>query len=72
MKGTQTKKLRVAAMGAALSVGVGFAVSPLGAQAAVSANGLVESTSGGFKFPDGTVQATAAAPGSAPVEVSGQ
>jgi hypothetical protein len=42
------------------------------AQTAISADGVVESTSGGFKFPDGTVQATAAAPGSAPVEDTGQ
>jgi len=41
------------------------------AQTAISANGVVESTSGGFKFPDGTVQATAAA-GGAPVEDTGQ
>jgi hypothetical protein len=45
---------------------------PLGAQTAISADGVVESTLGGFKFPDGTVQATAAAPGSAPVEDTGQ
>jgi hypothetical protein len=42
------------------------------AQTAISADGVVESTSGGFKFPDGTVQATAAAQGSAPVEDTGQ
>ena len=47
-------------------------VLPLGAQTAISADGVVESTSGGFKFPDGTVQATAAAPGTAPVEDTGQ
>ncbi len=42
------------------------------AQTAISADGVVESTSGGFKFPDGTVQATAAVAGSAPVEDTGQ
>jgi len=42
------------------------------AQTAISADGMVESTVGGFKFPDGTVQATAAAAGSAPVEDTGQ
>ena len=48
------------------------AVQPLEAQTTISADGVVESTSGGFKFPDGTVQTTAAAPGSAPVEDTGQ
>ena len=42
-----------------------------GAQTAISADGVVESTSGGFKFPDGSVQ-TAAVAGSAPVEDTGQ
>lgn len=46
--------------------------SSLAAQASISADGVVESKSGGFKFPDGTVQETAAAPGSAPVEDTGQ
>jgi len=47
-------------------------VGPLSAQSVISADGMVESTSGGFKFPDGSVQATAAAPGFAPVEDTGQ
>lgn len=54
---------------------LGFALllaSPLNAQTAISAAGLVESTSGGFKFPDGSIQTTAAAPFSAPVEDTGQ
>ena len=42
------------------------------AQTAISADGVVESTSGGFKFPDGTVQGTAAASGSALVADTGQ
>ncbi len=42
------------------------------AQSAISAAGVVESTSGGFKFPDGTVQTTSAAAGSAPVPDTGQ
>lgn len=33
---------------------------PLGAQSAMTADGVIESTAGGFKFPDGTVQSTAA------------
>ncbi|MCH7667430.1 MAG: hypothetical protein IH936_16070 [Acidobacteria bacterium] len=33
---------------------------------------MIESTSSGFKFPDGTVQATAAVAGSAPVADTGQ
>jgi formylglycine-generating enzyme required for sulfatase activity len=41
------------------------AAVPAGAQSAISAGGVVESTSGGFKFPDGTIQTTAA--GSCPV-----
>ena len=54
---------------------LGFA-GAAGAQTVISADGMVESTSGGFKFPDGTVQATAAAQGpaagTAPVEDTGQ
>ena len=48
----------------------GGAIGTSGAQTTISADGVVESTSGGFKFPDGTVQATAAA-GGAPVEDTG-
>jgi hypothetical protein len=42
------------------------------AQTAISADGVVESTSGGFKFPDGSIQTAAAVAGSAPVEDTGQ
>ena len=42
------------------------------AQTAISADGVVESTSGGFRFPDGTVQTTAADPTSALVADTGQ
>ncbi|HUG74505.1 MAG TPA: SUMF1/EgtB/PvdO family nonheme iron enzyme [Acidimicrobiia bacterium] len=35
---------------------------PTGAQSAISADGVVESRSGGFKFPDGSVQQAAAVP----------
>lgn len=56
-----------------LGLALVVAVTPLPAQtAAISAEGVVESTSGGFKFPDGSVQTTAASPGSAPVEDTGQ
>jgi hypothetical protein len=34
-------------------------VAPAAAQTAISADGLIESTVGGFKFPDGTIQASA-------------
>lgn len=47
-------------------------VIPVVAQTAISADGVVASTSGGFMFPDGTVQTTAAVAGSAFVEDSGQ
>lgn len=40
--------------------GVILAAGSALAQVAFSSDGLIESTSGGFKFPDGTVQATAA------------
>jgi hypothetical protein len=36
-----------------------FVAAPLVAQTAISADGVVESTSGGFRFPDGTVQESA-------------
>lgn len=42
------------------------------AQSAISADGVVESTTGGFKFPDGTVQTTAGPALRAPVEKTGQ
>ncbi len=66
---------RTLALAGALLLGLALvvvAVLPLGAQTAISADGVVESTSGGFKFPDGSVQMTAASPGSAPVEDTGQ
>lgn len=48
-----------------------LAIAPLEAQTAFSADGIVESTSGGLKFPDGSVQLSAAGSGSAPVEDTG-
>ena len=59
----------------ALALGLAWvvvAVLPLEAQTAVSADGVVESTSGGFKFPDGTVQTSAASSSPATVEDTGQ
>jgi hypothetical protein len=44
----------------------------LAAQTAISADGVVESTSGGFRFPDGSIQTTAAASILAPVADTGQ
>lgn len=49
-----------------------LAVAPLSAQTAISADGGIESTAVGFIFPDGSVQATAAAPNFAPVADTGQ
>ena len=49
-----------------------FAGAVVYTQTSISTDGVVESTSGGFKFPDGTVQATAAGAASAPVEDTGQ
>ena len=72
MKRKGIRRLVLAAVGAALTAWTGLASAPLVAQTAILADGVIESTSGGFKFPDGTVQATAAAPGSAPVEDTGQ
>ena len=40
---------------------VSLSALPAAAQTAISADGEVESTSGGFKFPDGTLQTTTAA-----------
>lgn len=71
-----TKDPRAAGVALAGVVIVGCALVVAGVavdgQTAISADGVVESTSGGFRFPDGTVQATAAVPGSAPVEDTGQ
>lgn len=47
-----------------------LAASVAAAQVGMSADGLIESTSGGFKFPDGTIQTTAAV--AAAVADSGQ
>ncbi len=70
MKGIETKK-QLWTVGAVLIVGMGLGLARLEAQTAISADGMVESTSGGFKFPDGSVQGSAAVAGSAPVEDKG-
>ncbi len=49
-----------------------FQAVPAAPQTAISADGVVESTSGGLKFPDGSVQVSAGGSGTAPVEDSGQ
>ena len=55
-----------------LALAAGWAANVV-AQTAISADGMVESTTGGFQFPDGTVQTTAAVGGApAPVEDTGQ
>ena len=60
----------VSGLGAALTIlAIGFSLCAgfagrVEAQAAMSVDGIIESTSGGFKFPDGTVQVTAGAFGS--------
>jgi hypothetical protein len=67
-------------MGAALALAVvvgmvawvGIGGRPLVAQSAIEADGKIESTVGGFVFPDGSVQTTAALAVSAPVEDTGQ
>lgn len=56
-----TRNLMVLAIGVALCVG---SSDPIDAQATMSVDGIIESTSGGFKFPDHTIQTTAAALGS--------
>ena len=66
------RRLVSAAVGAALFVGLGLVSAPLVAQTSITAQGLVESTSGGLKFPDGSIQATAAAAVPAAVEDTGQ
>ena len=55
----------------ALAVLMIAGLGQISAQTTVSADGVIESTVGGFKFPDGSMQATAAA-GGAPVEDTGQ
>ena len=55
-----------------LGVVATIGTAPLMAQTAISAGGVVESTSGGLKFPDGTEQATASAGNVALVPDTGQ
>lgn len=62
----------IGAIGIGLVVGAVWMLDPLAAQTAFSAEGVVESTSGGFMFPDGSVQTSAAVGGLAPVEDTGQ
>jgi hypothetical protein len=64
------KKVAYLTVAAALTAGATIN-SPM-AQTAVSSDGVVESTSGGLKFPDGTVQATTAIGNAAFVEDTGQ
>ncbi len=54
-----------------LTVLVLSAAHPAAAQKAISTDGVVHSSSGGFKFPDGSVQTSVAQGGSAFVEDSG-
>ena len=56
---TSSSKSGAVWTGAALLLIAGAIASQLDAQSAISTDGVVESTSGGFKFPDGTVQTTA-------------
>lgn len=48
------------------------ASSPSAAQSAISADGVIESRAGGFRFPDGSVQTSAVSSGFAPVAETGQ
>jgi Protein of unknown function (DUF1566) len=68
MKSSTKRSFSAAIALAAMLVAIG----PLKAQSAISADGIVESTSGGFMFPDGSVQTTAAAGGTAPLADTGQ
>ncbi len=56
----------------ALALAASAWIAPLSAQTSLSTDGAIESTSGGFIFPDGTVQTTALSGGVARVEDSGQ
>jgi hypothetical protein len=56
----------------ALAIVAVLAADPIEAQSAIAADGVVESTAGGFKFPDGTVQITASCNTVALVEDTGQ
>jgi len=49
-----------------------FISSSVSAQNSISTAGVIESKSGGFKFPDGSIQISAAVAGSAPVEDTGE
>lgn len=66
----RSKNNRSLAATATLLAVAGLMTGPLAAQTAFSADGVIESTSGGFKFPDGSVQTTAGA--TAPVADTGQ
>ncbi len=71
MSGLRSRRLKVALSCAALLT-LATAVF-LRAQSTLTADGVIESTIGGFKFPDGTVQTTAfGASGLAPVADTGQ
>jgi hypothetical protein len=70
MKTRNPKRLLAAA--SVLLSAMGLAFGPLEAQTAIAADGIVESTAGGFMFPDGSVQMTAAAGGAAPLADTGQ
>lgn len=71
MKMLDYRRVAWSAAGIALLAVLGLAFGPLVAQTSISTDGVVESTSGGFRFPDGTIQMTAAA-SPAPVEDTGQ
>jgi Protein of unknown function (DUF1566) len=67
---TRNRTSELAAATALLAV-VGLSIHPLEAQKAISADGVVQSTSGGLKFPDGSVQTSAAVMSTAPVPDTG-
>ncbi|MFP3939218.1 MAG: DUF1566 domain-containing protein [Thermoanaerobaculia bacterium] len=64
--------IRGVATMAALSFGLLAGAAPVHAQSSLSADGLIETSTGGLRFPDGTVQATAAAEAAAPLPDTGQ
>ncbi len=68
----RTTSKRWLAATAALMVVLGLTSGPLATQTTISADGIIESTSGGFMFPDGSVQSTASGGGTAHVEDTGQ
>ena len=55
-----------------LAVWASMSSGALTAQTALSADGVIESTFGGFKFPDGTVQSGAAASDGTPIHLFGK